>query len=62
MIATSPGSQPDPQRFLTAYAEKVESAIRDLQNLRVAQKGDYALKGQESQDIKTMAQNKVIQV
>lgn len=62
MTATSPGSQPNPQQFLTAYALGVEDNIAKLRGERVAQEGDYALKGKESQDIRTQVANKVIQI
>jgi hypothetical protein len=62
MTATSAGSRPDPKKFLTGYAENIERAIEDLQRARVPEEGDYALRGEESRDIKSMAQAGIIQV
>ncbi len=62
MIAQSAGSQRDPKKFLDLYATNVESAIQELQRARVPAKGDYALRGKEPLDIKSMAEAGVIQV
>jgi hypothetical protein len=62
MTATSAGSRPDPQRFLTDYAKGVEEVIQELQDERVPPEGDYALKGREPQDIASMVRSGAIQV
>ena len=62
MTATSPGSQPNPQQFLTAYAQQVEDHIKDLQAMRMPPEGDYALKGAEGQTIKDKVVAGAIQI
>jgi hypothetical protein len=62
MISTSAESRPNPKQFLTGYAANVEAAIQELQRARVPEEGDYALRGKEPRDIKSMAQSGVIQV
>jgi hypothetical protein len=62
MTSASAGSRPDPKQFLTAYSDNVEEAIRSLQASRVPEEGDYAMRGVERRDIKSMAEAGVIKV
>jgi hypothetical protein len=62
MKDTSDGSQVDPKRFLTAYSEGLEQAIRNLQAERIPSGFDRITKGEEALDIKTKAVNRQIVV
>ena len=51
MKDTSDGSRVDPRRFLTAYSERVDEAIRELQRQRQPATGERAMEGAEGMSI-----------
>lgn len=62
MTATSPGSQPDPQKFLTDYARKKETEIAALVKTRVPGPGAEALTGQKPINIAGLVQGGAIEI
>jgi len=60
MTTTSGGSQVDPKLFLTAYADRIEEDIRDLQRARQLQPGDASLLGGVGQTVKDRVGSSII--